>query len=276
MRFFSLCLVLGSIFVCSACKKAKPSVTDTVTPDGPGVVTTAGANNSVPASFTSEQLHKMFKSDPKGFETKYKGKLVEVTGRVRDLGQWRDRKSGNAQLGNVQLVGDPNLRFDSLGCRTVDPDPWKTALPGQTVTITGTFDTMSGLLPEVRAAKITRVEGEAHPTRDAAKLGAELLASPVAVEARFRSPIPEPGANSTSLIFVGKFLKTEVRFAAEKEIWILDGPKGVKMYLVFSLLLANRPATPQPGQEVKYVSNCLPSADNKTIEFSDALVVSVK
>jgi hypothetical protein len=249
--------LLGALTACR--KEASPSADPA---PGPGTPPETGPTQV--ASFTAEQLHKAYRDDPNGMNAKYRGKQIEVKGQVRYLDVWNNKKSAH-----VQLVGDPTQAYHTVGCRTTDTEPWKTLLPGHHATIVGTFDPIGKRDPSLTDARITRVEGAPDPPVEVGTVYAALEADPMKFEATYATP------HGKQYTFLGRFVKT-APYLGSSTCWVLEGPPDAKLEMTFSPLLANPPAVPKAGQEIKFVSSCDAHAPKHEIQFPNVMVVSVR
>jgi hypothetical protein len=211
--------------------------------------------------FGSEQIYKAHKDDPDGIEAKYKGRSIEVKGRVTSIQPWNG-KNGTA----IFLVGDPSKNYDWVCCRLPDAEPWKKVLPGQTVTVAGTFAPLSGA--GLKDCRIVAIEGIPPEPIDVSKLAADLASAPGPTASAFDRP------KDHSRIFTGKIAGTQTKNG--DTIWQLEAPEGSQIGMTFSPLLMVAPPAVKVGQRVKFVATIdIDASRPKSIEFTSCLVAEV-
>ena len=121
---------------------------------------------------TAETMSKEFQGDKKAFEAKYKGKLVEMTGKVYQT---------RPELGDVLLVGVKNAPLD---CPLPEKDQEKLrglAL-GQQVTITGKCN---GSVPSLSECSFTKIGPSTALTPSVAGLAADIKGNRAAAEKKY-------------------------------------------------------------------------------------------
>jgi hypothetical protein len=114
-------------------------------------------------TLTAKEFGGEYKKDKKSFETKYKGKVVELKGVVR--------KVGRDPFGSTEARLYLEEAFDIV-CSTADKNPWRRALPGQKIRL-------KGRVPKWKIANrgvlfgcvISDVSGPPPPTLTADELG---------------------------------------------------------------------------------------------------------
>src|SRR5262245_17084011 len=115
-------LVATGVVILSGCQKP----TSTPAAGGPS----ADIGQAEPdVRLTAAEFHKEVKADKEAAAAKYKGKVIELTGEVDNVGR------NLADEAYVTLKAEKDL----LGviCFTTDPQPWGKAVRGQKVTIKG-------------------------------------------------------------------------------------------------------------------------------------------
>jgi len=117
-----------------------------------------------------------YATDRAAANRKYAGKRVEVTGTASFVG--RDAVGGNLTLAN------PDADRDAVNCSLADLDPWKSALPGQTVRVRGT---VRGVYPalQVGDARIVSATGQGPPVVEATELARRFAANPEELNAAY-------------------------------------------------------------------------------------------
>jgi hypothetical protein len=128
-------------------------------------------------TLTSKDFAEEFKKDKTAAHAKYKGKIVEVTGKVESVGR-------NASDEPILTLEGPPKSFDWTQCLTRDRYPWKTAAPGQTVTVKGKgHDFFPGAI--LLDCEIVEVKGDKPPALTADELAKEYAADPKAAAKKY-------------------------------------------------------------------------------------------
>ena len=121
-----------------------PSTTDPARPTpGPEPKSPVGIDTMEPAfKLTAEEFHKEYRADSKAVVEKYKGKAVELTGVVEDVGRTLDEilLLGKGAYVKLKIPGDPTF---GVMCATSDEQPWLRVARGQKVRIRGLLPGLS-------------------------------------------------------------------------------------------------------------------------------------
>jgi hypothetical protein len=121
-------------------------------------------------SLDSKQIDEEASTDFKGYREKYKGKVIQLKGVVRDVRPYRGGGGG----GEVELEG--RAEQYTVRCVTTDKEPWKSVLPGQVATVVGKLDPHLALGAGIVECQVTEVNGP-RPTPVTADRLAEVLAA---------------------------------------------------------------------------------------------------
>jgi hypothetical protein len=125
-------------------------------------------------SLASERYAEAYEADRDASRKKYEGKLIQLTGRILDVGRTTD------DTDFLRLEGGKTNVF----CAPKEKEAWKKVFPGQTLTIVGIGG--DGIpVPSLGEAEILEVRG-ARPTKiSAAELAKEYVADSAAVVKKY-------------------------------------------------------------------------------------------
>jgi hypothetical protein len=125
-------------------------------------------------TLTAKALAEEFKNDNANAIVKYRGKVVEVTGFIKNAGL------DKSDAPFLYLDGVPGA-LGGVPCVTTDKTPWKKAMPGQTVTVRGTVPEFA-TLARLADCEIKDIKGMAPVTMTATKFAVEYRANPAATD----------------------------------------------------------------------------------------------
>jgi hypothetical protein len=126
---------------------------------------------------TAKAIAEEFKSDNPGAIAKYKDKIIEVTGLIKNAGI--DKSDAPFLL----LDGFPGA-FGGVHCVTQDKTPWKKAMPGQVVTLRGKVPEFA-TLARLTECEIGDVKGPQLPVVTATKLSQEYRLNPAGTDKKY-------------------------------------------------------------------------------------------
>jgi hypothetical protein len=126
---------------------------------------------------TAKAMAEEFKNDNAAALVRYRDKVIEVTGVIKNAG------IDKSDAPFLSLEGLPGA-FGSVHCVTVDKAPWKTAMPGQTVTLVGKVPGFA-TLARLAECQIGTVKGPQPMTTTAGKLATEYRTSPTATNKKY-------------------------------------------------------------------------------------------
>lgn len=128
-------------------------------------------------TLTAKALVEEFLNDNDGAKARYKEKVLEITGVVKAVGI----DKSNAPY--FDLEGLPRA-FGTVHCVTTDKTPWKTAMPGQTVTLRGRVPAFA-TLARLADCQVESVKGAPPATITASKLAVEYRTNPMATNKKY-------------------------------------------------------------------------------------------
>jgi hypothetical protein len=127
-------------------------------------------------SLSAKDFMAEFEKDKQAARAKYEGKVLQLTGPVGQVGRGGDDTDF--------LVLNKEPYSTGAMCFTKEKEPWKTALPGQSVTIIGTADL--SLVPALVNSVIVEKTGSAPVTLTADELAKEYAADPQTATKKYR------------------------------------------------------------------------------------------
>jgi hypothetical protein len=139
-------------------------------------------------SLTASQFTEEFRKDAKAAEAKFDGKVIELTGEATHVGREKDQTIESVDYGIVLLKGIKVGERDWIvGCYMRDKEPWKKAIPGQTVKVKGKWTKPAALLGLFVLLECVIVEssGPRPPALTADELAKEYTIAPTATRKKY-------------------------------------------------------------------------------------------
>lgn len=165
-------LIAGIAFLSTGCGSGSPTKAGDPPPVTGVPVTGGDPPKTVPPPeptpdlvFEAKEYEADYKKDEAKAKEKYANKFVEVSGTVHGV-------SRSGSVGRM-AIGEPGAD-QSLGeCYFADMEPWKLALPGQTVKVRGKIRGILFPALQVHECRVVSATGSGPPTLTAAELGAQ-------------------------------------------------------------------------------------------------------
>ena len=213
-------------------------------------------------SLTADELGKEQNKNEKGTQTKYKGKVIELTGIVLGMGRNLFLEPGITLKVKDEIV--------QLYLTATDPRPWDKALPGQRVKLKVIYqEREKGIDTRLLGGPILEVTGKPTPTITAEEMGKEYQKDPKEAEKKYRWSTYD---QKPALIITG-----EISEAMEGDGYTTVPVFYLKTGTKFKLKCGPDRESARglkPGMRVEISGLCFGFEDNKTdIKIVDCLVM---
>jgi hypothetical protein len=170
----------------------------------------AGKSDVADFVLSSKDLDGEYQKDGGAADAKYKGKQIEVTGKLK---QFRRLPSGSI---SVFLEGTTS----DVQCFTEDKEPWRKVLTGQTVTLRGAWpEKMFGLT--LVDCRIITVTGDPPPTLTANELAKEYGSDKSGTDRKYR--------DDHRILLTGEIGAIEPRADKSARVFVKTDVSGVKV-----------------------------------------------
>jgi hypothetical protein len=168
----------------------------------------------------AEDLFNEFKKDQKATQSKYEGKVVEVSGVIKDFSTMQSLDEGPW----IQLEAGTDLF--GVVCQSADDEPWATLAPGQQVTVRGKWPPHAGI---TRLADCVVVQKGPRPALavTAEQLAREYAADPEATNKKYQGKYLEVTGEVTAREEKGSILTITCKGADQVRVCFLF-PTGEK------------------------------------------------
>jgi hypothetical protein len=202
-------------------------------------------------------LQAEFNTDKSAALAKYQGKMIDLSGVVKSVGD-----DGSGDSGLVEIVtGEGSL---GLPCYTVDKEPFAHLAPGQTVKLQGVWP-KTAAEPRLRDCVIVEAGPSPAIALTAIQLATEYAAAPEGVKTKY---------DGKSLILNGDVTRKETKDSGNCTLF-LKGTEKAHVEASFGAIHSGKTATIKDGQPIKLLvrfdkSACYPD----TINFSNPGIIT--
>lgn len=187
-------------------------------------------------SLSSVEFSAEYKSDNKAARAKYKGKMIELTGKVVGVG----RNAGKEEFLTLEATKGSFLQ---VICFTRINDAWLKASPGQTVKLRGYWPPIVVTAALVKC-QILEVQGESCPRLSAEQLAKEFDADSSATAEKYKK--------FSHLILDGEVASKEVNKVGAAEVFLKHGGK-CRISCIFTAFEKDLTQPLEAGQQITVI-----------------------
>jgi hypothetical protein len=209
----------------------------------PGATPTTPRPTKPDISVTSKQYAEEYKKDRNAHAEKYKDKFVELTGVIKEV----KVTPGSTPEGVVFLEGAAGDLLPGVQCTMSDKQPWKKALPGQTVKVRGKWPQFS-LGAALMESEIVDVSGPKPATVTADQLAKAAGGG----SGHPKEQIEALGPQSGYFVLAGEVAEVSVdKFGGTMVTLKVSMPKSVRVYCTFEQQDRKVAEGLKPGQKIE-------------------------